>query len=64
VDTAVSRILKRTPRISVEAVRMSMHHMYFDASKALRELGLPQSPVEDALGRAVAWFLENGYVRA
>jgi dihydroflavonol-4-reductase len=64
VDTGVSRLLGRTPRISVEAVRMSMHHMYFDASKAVRELGLPQSPVEDALGRAVAWFRENGYARA
>jgi dihydroflavonol-4-reductase len=64
VDTGVSRLLGRTPRISVEAVRMSMHHMYFDASKAVRELGLPQSPVEDAIGRAVAWFRENGYARA
>jgi dihydroflavonol-4-reductase len=63
VDTGVSRLLGRTPRISLEAVRMSMHHMYFDASKAVRELGLPQSPVEDALGRAVAWFRENGYAR-
>jgi dihydroflavonol-4-reductase len=64
VDTGVSRLLGRTPRVSVEAVRMSMHHMYFDASKAVRELGLPQSPVEDALGRAVSWFRENGYARA
>jgi dihydroflavonol-4-reductase len=37
--------------------------MYFDASKAMRELGLPQTPVEEALRRAVAWFRENGYVR-
>ena len=34
------------------------------ASKAVRELGLPQTPVEEALGRAVAWFRSNGYVRA
>jgi dihydroflavonol-4-reductase len=63
LDTSVSRLLGRPPRISLEAVRMSMHHMYFDAAKAVRELGLPQSPIEDALGRAVAWFRENGYVR-
>jgi len=30
----------------------------------VRELGLPQTPVEEALARAVAWFRENGYVRA
>jgi dihydroflavonol-4-reductase len=63
VDTFLSRALGKTPRVSVESVRMSMHRMFFDASKAVRELGLPQSPVEDALGRAVAWFRGHGYVR-
>ena len=63
VDTFVSGLLGRTPRVSLESVRMSRHRMFFDASKAVRELGLPQSPVEGALGRAVSWFRENGYVR-
>jgi dihydroflavonol-4-reductase len=63
LDTGLSRLLGRTPRISVEAVRMSMHPMYFDASKAVRELGFPQSPVEDALARAVRFFRERGYAR-
>ena len=63
VDTFVSGLLGRPPRVSLESVRMSRHRMFFDASKAVRELGLPQSPVEGALSRAVAWFRENGYVR-
>jgi dihydroflavonol-4-reductase len=42
---------------------MSTHRMFFDASRAVRELGLPQTPVEDALARAVEWFRANGYVR-
>lgn len=61
VDTFAARLLGREPRISLESVRMSRHHMYFDASKALRELELPQSPVESALERAVAWFRDRGY---
>ncbi len=60
----VARITGRPPAVSLEGVRMSRHRMFFDAGKAVRELGLPQSPVEDALARAVAWFRENGYVRA
>jgi dihydroflavonol-4-reductase len=64
VDTVVSGALGRAPRVSLESVRMARHRMFFDASKAVRELGLPQSPVEEALSRAVAWFRENGYVRA
>jgi len=33
-----------------------------DPSRAIRELGLPQTPLEDAFARAVDWFCENGYV--
>jgi dihydroflavonol-4-reductase len=29
----------------------------------VRELGLPQTPVAEALRRAVEWFRANGYVR-
>jgi hypothetical protein len=35
--------------------------MWVDPSKAIRELGLPQSPVHDALTRAVAWYATHGY---
>jgi dihydroflavonol-4-reductase len=42
---------------------MSTHRMYFDASKAVQELALPQTPVEEALSRAVEWFRAKGYVR-
>ncbi len=63
VDTAVSRVTGRAPRVSLESVRMSTHRMFFDAGKAVRELGLPQTPVEEPLSRAVEWFRERGYVR-
>jgi dihydroflavonol-4-reductase len=63
VDEAFSRLAGRSPRVSLESVRMSRHRMFFDASKAVRELGLPQTPIEDALTRAAEWFRENGYVR-
>jgi dihydroflavonol-4-reductase len=64
VDTLAARLTGRPPRVPLDAVRMSRHRMFFDSSKAVRELGLPQTPVEEALARAVAWFRENGYVRA
>jgi dihydroflavonol-4-reductase len=34
-----------------------------DPSKAIRELGLPQTPLETAFAQAISWFRENGYVR-
>ncbi len=41
---------------------MAKKFMFFDPGKAIRELGLPQTPVEKALSDAVTWFTENGYV--
>jgi len=51
----------RPPLIAVDAVRMARKTMFFDGGKAIRELGLPQSPIEDALARAVRWFREHGH---
>lgn len=63
-DELVSgRLRKRQPRIPVAAVKTSRKFRHFDCSKAVRELGLPQTPVEEALQKAVNWFRENGYVR-
>jgi len=61
VDTGISRVLNREPGIPLEGALMSRKKMFFSADKAVRELGLPQSPVEDALRRAVEWFEENNY---
>jgi dihydroflavonol-4-reductase len=49
--------------VALEAARMARTPMFVDAGKAVRELGLPQSPIEDALARAVAWFVAHGYAR-
>ena len=62
-DTAFSRILNREPGVQIEAVLMSRKRMFFSAEKAVRELGLPQTPVEDALAGAVRWFEENSKTR-
>jgi dihydroflavonol-4-reductase len=55
-------IARREPDVPLESVQMSRHKMWFDASKAIRELGLPQNPIERALERAVHWFREHRYV--
>lgn len=54
-------ISHQAPRIPLEGVRMAKHHMHYDCSKAVRELGLPQTSVEAALEKAVKWFRENNY---
>jgi dihydroflavonol-4-reductase len=56
-------LLRREPHIPLEGVKMARKFMYFDASKAVHDLGLPQSPIRDALARAVEWFRQNGYAK-
>jgi dihydroflavonol-4-reductase len=61
LDEALSRVTGREPKIPLEGVKMAHRRMFFDAGKAVRELGLPQTPVEEALSEAVAWLRSNGY---
>lgn len=63
-DDALSRVVPgRRPVIPLTGVKMAKKYMYFDSSKAVAELGLPQSPVEGAIEKAVAWFRDNGHVK-
>jgi dihydroflavonol-4-reductase len=61
LDEGVLSRLGKRPGVSIYAVKMSQKAMYYDSSKAIRELGFPQSPIERALEKAVRWFRENQY---
>lgn len=59
-----SRVSRRAPMFTAEAVRIARLGLRADCSKAVRELGLPQRPIEHAVADALAWFERHGYVRA
>ena len=40
----------------------AMQNVFVDPSKAIEELGLPQTPIETAIEDAVKWFRDNNYV--
>ena len=60
VDEKIFAGLGKRPSVPLDGVRMSEKSMYYDGSKAVRELGLPQSSLQVALGDAVNWFRANG----
>jgi dihydroflavonol-4-reductase len=62
-NEALSRITNRYPRIPLTGVKMARKYMYFDCSKAVRELNMPQNPVEGAIEKAIDWFRNHGYVK-
>ena len=63
INEGISRVTGREPLIPLAGVQMAGKLMYFDPSKAIRELGLPQHPVKSALEKAVEWFRAEGYAR-
>lgn len=62
IDEQILAPLGKQPAVPLEGVRMSQQQMYYDAAKAVRELGLPQTPIKTALQDAVNWFTTHGYV--
>ena len=59
----ISKISGRAPKVPLAGVRMARYKMWFNSGKAVRELGLPQTPPKQALADAVEWFRNNGYVK-
>ena len=63
VDEAWSKVTGNPPRAPLAGVRMARYKMFFNPAKAIRELGLPQTPPKQALADATRWFQDNGYVK-
>lgn len=63
IEEKILAPMGKTPTVPIDGVRMAQQPMYYDASKAIRELSLPQSSLKVALKDAVDWFVANGYVK-
>ncbi|TDX65032.1 dihydroflavonol-4-reductase [Methylosinus sp. sav-2] len=55
-NEALARLTGREPFLNVESLRLSATTMFFDDSKARRELGYRSRPYRHALADAVEWF--------
>lgn len=62
VDEKILAPLGKPPSVPLDGVRMAKQYMYYSAAKAVRELGLPQTPISTALQDAVEWFTARGYL--
>ncbi len=49
----------KKPTIALDGVKMSKQKMFYNATKAVKELDLPQSSIDLALQEAVTWFRDN-----
>ena len=50
------------PFVTLDGLRMARKRMFFSSAKAEAELGYKSRPPQEALGDAVEWFREAGYL--
>jgi len=55
-------VSREEPPATYKALRYAQRNVFFDNTKARTELGLPQTPLEDSIERAIKWFRDNGMV--
>jgi dihydroflavonol-4-reductase len=58
----VATVTRKPPTTTAAWVRIGSHYSFWDSSKAVNELGMPQTPVRQSIESAIAWFRENGYL--
>jgi dihydroflavonol-4-reductase len=63
ISKFVSFINRKPPLVPISTARQIGYYTYYDCSKAVRELGFPQTPIKTTVKKAVNWFKENGYVK-
>jgi len=62
VDVTMAKLNPRhMPAATPDKVRLARRYEFFDPGKAVRELGLPQTPARVALRKAVEWYRAHGY---
>ncbi len=59
----VARRTGAEPMLTVDALNMSKHHMFFSSKKARGELGFTARPYSEAIADAVNWFRQAGYIK-
>jgi dihydroflavonol-4-reductase len=59
---AVARITGKEPFLTVDALKMASHTMFFSSLKAERELGYQARPYFEGLRDAIRWFDQAGYL--
>ena len=57
----VAKFTGKEPLISIDALRMAKHKMFFCSEKAEQTLGYQARPAREAIQDAITWFRAEGY---
>jgi dihydroflavonol-4-reductase len=63
IAETLARITRKEPMLTVDALKMARHKMFFSSLKAKQELGYTTRPWRLAIADAVNWFKVAGYLQ-
>lgn len=60
--TMLSSVTRKPPQVTYKMARIGCEGCYYSPLKAVRELEMPQSPIQDAVKESIEWFRKTGKV--
>lgn len=63
INTFAGTVSRRTPVVSYLLTQIACDEHYFSPAKAIRELELPQTPIEKGIDECFCWLRDNGYLK-
>ncbi|MEX0987761.1 MAG: NAD-dependent epimerase/dehydratase family protein, partial [Bacteroidales bacterium] len=60
LQSVIATVTKHPPAISYRMARIGCEGCYYTSDKAIRELEMPQTPLEDGIRESIEWFRERG----
>lgn len=62
-NSVMSFFTRRNPGVTYALARIACDKHYYSAQKAVKELELPQTPIEEAIRDSFQWFKDNNYLQ-
>ena len=63
IMSVTAAIFRFKPSVSYPMALISTEKHFYSSQRAVKELGMPQTPISDALSEAVKWFRDNNYIK-
>lgn len=62
LGSVAGRVTKKPPVLSMGIALLAKENNYFTSEKAVKELDMPQTPIEVGIEQCLDWFKENKYI--
>ncbi len=61
-NSILGKLFKFSPKVTHELAILASEEHYYSSAKAIKELNMPQTPIDIAIADSFSWFKENNYL--